>query len=550
NHKYYGGGLVTFPSPVTKDRAVSFHRVTGTYEKGGARTNQTEARALVANVVDLLRQPGFRKSGHTVGIVTFNAEQQSLIEDLLDEERRNDPEIEAQFSEESLEPLFVKNLESVQGDERDIMYFSITYGPSSNGSISMNFGPMNRTGGERRLNVAITRARHELRVFSSLKAEHIDLSRTQAQGVADLKLFLDFAERGPNAILEAHTGSLGGFESPFEQAVAEALGNLGWITHPQIGASKFRIDLAVVHPDHPGRYLAGVECDGATYHRSATARDRDKLRERVLRGLGWEIIRLWSTDWWADRAGTLKRIDDQLKELLVLSRAAKPSEMESTPKEEVQDIGANINRTDAGVVPETLPITEFPARPQSDGPLYAGPVVSKARAQYPLFIESDPASVVSRVEPDAFFYSTYDATLARMIAHVLDIEGPVLDAVLARRISRAHGWQRTGARISERVISLASRRYESTKESVGIFFWPEDKKPNQLIPFRAWTTEADRSVDDVSIRELGWLARDVRKLFVDDESAASQMARVLGLQRLRQSTRERFLEAILFSKDF
>lgn len=126
-----------------------------------------------------------------------------------------------------------------------------------------------------------------------------------------------------------------------------------------------------------------MECDGATYHRSATARDRDKLRERVLRGLGWEIIRLWSTDWWADRAGTLKRIDDQLKELLVLSRAAKPSEMESTPKEEVQDIGANINRTDAGVVPETLPITEFPARPQSDGPLYAGPVVSKARAQYP-----------------------------------------------------------------------------------------------------------------------------------------------------------------------
>ncbi|WP_431262162.1 DUF4011 domain-containing protein [Roseateles chitinivorans] len=146
NHRYYGGRLVTFPSPVTEDRAVSFHFVKGSYAKGGARTNQAEARALVADVVKRLKTPGFRESKLTIGVVTFNTEQQKLIEDLLDEERRKDSSLEPYFAESELEPLFVKNLESVQGDERDIMYFSITFGPDSNNAVSMNFGPMNRTG--------------------------------------------------------------------------------------------------------------------------------------------------------------------------------------------------------------------------------------------------------------------------------------------------------------------------------------------------------------------------------------------------------------------
>ena len=189
NHRYYGGGLVTFPSPVTDDRAVSFHLVAdGLYEKGGARINKPEARALVADLVARLKDPAFEAAGLTIGVVTFNSEQQSLIEDLLDEERRKAPAIEPYFAETALEPVFVKNLESVQGDERDIMYFSITYGPDHGGAVSMNFGPMNRDGGERRLNVAITRARHELRVFSSLKPEQFDLSRTQAAGVRDLSI--------------------------------------------------------------------------------------------------------------------------------------------------------------------------------------------------------------------------------------------------------------------------------------------------------------------------------------------------------------------------
>jgi len=252
--------------------------------------------------------------------VTFNGEQQRLIEDLLDQERRNDPSLERFFSDKDSEHVFIKNLESVQGDERDVMYFSTTYGPDTNGNLSMNFGPMNKRGGERRLNVAITRARHELRVFSSLKPEKMDLSRTSSEGVRDLKHFLEFAQRGITALTEATPGSLGGYESPFEEAVAMALQARGWQVHSQIGASNFRIDLGIVNPDSPGIYLAGIECDGATYHRSATARDRDKLRQQVLQSLGWKMLRVWSTDWWTNPVHTTEALNSKLHTLMKKSQ--------------------------------------------------------------------------------------------------------------------------------------------------------------------------------------------------------------------------------------
>ena len=355
----------------------------GRYEKGGARTNQIEAKALVADLVGRLKSPGFQASGLTVGVVTFNAEQQSLIEDLLDAERRKDPGLEPYFSEEKLEPVFVKNLESVQGDERDIMYFSITYGPDMAGTVSMNFGPLNRDGGERRLNVAVTRARHELRVFSSLRGDQMDLSRTQAYGVRDLKHFLEFAERGPRALAESHRGSQGDFDSPFEAGVAEALSRKGWRVHTQIGASAFRIDLGVVHPDFPGRYLAGVECDGATYHSSATARDRDKLREQVLRGLGWEMLRIWSTDWWVNPGGTLERIHLALVQLLESDRSR---QQEQQAQQEQQQLA---QQAETDRLAQQARTTHLPADPKG---ALAEPAVAEAEAENPTGAEAGPTA--------------------------------------------------------------------------------------------------------------------------------------------------------------
>ncbi|WP_298268540.1 DUF4011 domain-containing protein [Geobacter sp.] len=307
NYHYYGNRLLTFPSP-HQELGVSFRPVTGEYDKGKSRTNRAEATAVVSEVLNRLLDP--LQAKFSIGIVTFSQAQQQLIDDLLEEARRQNPEIEQYFADGAVEPLFIKNLENVQGDERDVILFSICYGPDATGRVSMNFGPMNRDGGERRLNVAITRARQEVIVFSTLRAEHIDLSKTRSQGVADLKCFLDYAERGPVAIAERRSSEgEGECESPFEVQVCDALRDKGYTVYPQVGCSGYRIDLGIVDPERPGRYLLGIECDGANYHRSKTARDRDKLRESILIGLGWTIHRVWSTDWWEKPAEELARIE-------------------------------------------------------------------------------------------------------------------------------------------------------------------------------------------------------------------------------------------------
>ena len=255
NYNYYDNRLLTFPSSQRTGMGVSWRHVSsGVYDKGKTRTNRAEAEAVVTEVITRLKDP--LRSSESIGVVTFSQAQQSLVEDLLEERRRNDEIVDRFFGEEIAEPVFVKNLENVQGDERDVILFSVCYGPDMQGRVSMNFGPMNKEGGERRLNVAVTRARREVIVFSTLTSEQIDLSRTRARGVADLKLFLEYARKGPRALAEAaeyrHDAD---FDSPFEEAVYDRLVEKGWDVHKQVGCSGYRIDLAVVDPDASGRYL-------------------------------------------------------------------------------------------------------------------------------------------------------------------------------------------------------------------------------------------------------------------------------------------------------
>jgi very-short-patch-repair endonuclease/KaiC/GvpD/RAD55 family RecA-like ATPase len=555
NHRYYQGSLVTFPSPVTEDRAVSFHPIIGVYEKGGARINKPEAKALVADLVCKLRSPEFRNSKLTIGVVTFNAEQQKLIEDLLDDERRKDPSLEPYFAETELEPVLVKNLESIQGDERDIMYFSVAYGPGAGDSthVGMNFGPMNRSGGERRLNVAITRARRELRVFASFRPDQMDLTRTQAIGVRDLKHFLEFAERGSRALTESSPGSLGSYESPFEEGVAVALARKGWQLHTQVGVSAFRVDLAVVDPDAPGSYLAGIECDGATYHRSATARDRDKLRESVLRNLGWTIFRIWSTDWWIDAEGTLEKICAALSHALEQRRAKRAAEVKPVTIATGSVVeGAVIGDPDVDeAMPEPVPddndspVTPAPrrrARPNSE--VYARNFVEAKELSLPVFVMSNPRTVVERVDPDAFFERSYETTLGRMIDHVIEVEGPVLADVLGKRIARAHGWQRTGTRIQERVEKLAAKLHLRTRERVGTFFWHRTRGPDVPICFRRTSDDAPREVDEICTPELAALAQLVVSTGKQGDEAVGVLAQILGLQRVRAASRMRLERAL------
>ena len=315
NHHYYSGNLLTFPSSQQKTLhlGVELHPVpNGYYDRGASRTNRAEAEAVVDEVVRLLRLD----APPSIGIVTFSMVQQRLIEDLLEVKLQAAPELQTFFSDAAAEPVFVKNLENVQGDERDVMLFSICYGPDRAGKVAMNFGPLNRKGGERRLNVAVTRARKRTVVFATISPDQIDLGRTRALGVAHLKTYLDYARRGMIAIDAATTSSLGEVESPFEEDVKRCIEALDWAVDAQVGASGYRIDLAVRHPHKPGTYLLGVECDGATYHSSRCARERDRLRQAVLEGLGWRLHRIWSSDWWLDPEGQLAKVQAALDSAL------------------------------------------------------------------------------------------------------------------------------------------------------------------------------------------------------------------------------------------
>jgi len=317
NKFFYDGGLVTFPSVDDgSDPAVRLVRVPdGRFEDG---VNVPEARRAAELVIAHFRTSPAR----SLGVIAFSQRQQNQVLDELEVLRRANPDLEDFFKADRPERFFVKNLENVQGDERDAIVLSVGYGPTPAGKMSMSFGPLNRQGGERRLNVAVTRSRTSMTVVASMTAADVDLSRTQAEGARLLRAFLDYADRGPRALAEAVTAAdAGDFDSPFERAVFEELGRRGLTLHKQVGCGGFKIDMAVVDPAAGGRYLLGVECDGATYHSSATARDRDRLRQGVLEGLGWRLCRIWSTDWLRNRDKQVRRVLSAMEETTPLPKA-------------------------------------------------------------------------------------------------------------------------------------------------------------------------------------------------------------------------------------
>lgn len=558
NERYYDGRLVTFPSPVTDDRAVRYVPVPGgVYERGSGRVNRAEARAVVQNVVQRLCDCATTGSRESVGIVTFNTEQQRLIESMLDQERRTRPELERFFSGAEHEPVFVKNLESVQGDERDVILFSVGYGPDASGRVSQNFGPLNKNGGPRRLNVAITRARSELVVFATLKPDQIELSRTKSAGVRDFKHFLEYAERGSRALAQAAAPLDSDTESPLEDAVKRSLEERGWTVHPQVGVAGFRVDFGIVHPDAPGRYLAGIECDGATYHRSATARDRDLLRERVLTGLGWRIHRVWSTDWWVDSERAAATLVAALEADLEADRQTTKDADVAT--DESAGAHSAMPALDSGET-VTLDPKQDPdwagSNSQSEAPaetarLYAQQNEVKPFSEHrqndgdkPILSYRIADILAAGFQPDrnAFYDTAYRPALRRMAAHVIEVEGPIFDNLLVHRIARAHGFGRSPGRIRDTVLNVVERRFPRTEEEGRRIFWPEGCDTKRLPDFRSGSLD-DRDHVDIPLIELAALARGFITEGATPEEVAALIARKLGLSRLREAARNRFLRA-------
>lgn len=307
NAQYYEDKLYTFPSVDDLCSRVRLMPIEGIYDKGRSRSNKIEAQAVVDEIIRRLEDESLRQ--RSIGVVAFNQSQQNLIEDLLMNVLSKRQDLEA-YALQGDEPIFIKNLENVQGDERDVILFSVGYGPDKEGRVSMNFGPLNLQGGERRLNVAVSRARYEMVVFSALRSEHIDLKRTQAKGVEGLKLFLEFAERG--TLPNRGVNSLGERQE-IVTSLVERLNEHGYKVHTAVGRSGFRVDVAVLDPQDSSRYTLGILCDGLRYYQTKTVQDREVVQPTVLKLLGWELMRLWTVDWYLDKERLIKSVLDQLE---------------------------------------------------------------------------------------------------------------------------------------------------------------------------------------------------------------------------------------------
>lgn len=520
NSHYYDNQLTTFPSAETKESAVTLHRIDGVYAKGRGQTNAIEAKAVVDEVVRRLQGMLGGDPKKSIGIVTINSQQQRMVEDLMDEARRAHPELEAFFTAtDDYDPLFVKNLESVQGDERDIIVLSLTYGPTEQGgkTMSMNFGPLNKQGGERRLNVAVTRATSEVLVFSSFDSSMVDLSRTQATAVEHLKNYLEFAERGPIALAEFSSATYGvdQFDSDFEHAVALSLRDKGWKVQTQVGVSKFRVDLGIVHPDHPGEYLAGVECDGATYHGSPSARDRDRVRQVILENLGWRIVRLWSTDYFQEPEYAMTKLHERLESILEADRAERLGR-EASEEE----------RRNATLEPEPV-VSDEPAEgsdeTEAESTAEADLIVTIAPQPAPS--SEAPGSLAEGVlaglptyDKELYFEDAHRNTLSNLAQSVLELKNGITLHELTLDVAHLHGLSRTSKKQRQHlrdVIKNWAGFWRDGLEKTTVWLSPDDVCDE--IPWRGYQAfGVERFWSDLCYQEQIGFARAAVKAQPND----------------------------------
>jgi DNA polymerase III delta prime subunit len=482
NAEYYANKLLTFPSPDNIESRVRVIHVDGFYDKGKTRQNRAEAQIVIDEIERRLSDENLR--GKSIGVVTFSSVQQSLIDDMLSELFLARPELEP-LALECEEPLFIKNLENVQGDERDVILFSIGYGPDMNGVVSMNFGPLNRSGGERRLNVALSRARYEMIVYTTLKSEHIDLNRTSSVGVAGLKRFLEYAEKDKKIAFNHHSGA--NRSVAIENIIAKELVKTGYTVHTNIGSSGYKINIGIVDKNNPSQYILGILCDGETYRQTKTANDREIIQNMVLRQLGWNIFRVWTMDWWEKPQQTLESIVEAI-EIAETNAEIPPVEI---PPEEISDTSPLQNGCDPNS--NSDPNSEDK---QNDGKQNDGdepdnnsepeedkePEIDRRQGTQPY-----RAARLSFTYPsDYFWLPQYKETILSQIHEVVETEAPVSRALLCRRILTAWGMSRLGIRLNYYFDRLFVQLpyYRKMYENGLVIFWKNEEQCNSCNFYR------------------------------------------------------------------
>lgn len=498
NRNYYRNDLITFPSAEKKhtDIGVDYYYVDGIFDRR-SHTNRREAE----KVVNLIYQHIKDHPDRSLGVVAFSIKQQDLIDRLLNEKRQKMPSFEPFFKENKAEPFFIKNLETVQGDERDTIIFSTAYGKDSMGRLYHNFGPLNRAGGERRLNVAVTRAKYNVKLVSSMHYTDIDLKKTSAEGARLLREYLDYAENGDIALERSLSiNPYEEFDSGFEQEVYEYLVSNGYKVDTQVGCSGYKIDLAVKKPDSSDYFIA-IECDGATYHSSRNARDRDRLRQEVLENMGWKFYRIWSTDWFRNKNVAKRRLLDAVNE----AQNNKPVKVQKLSEPEDTKKAASY---------------EIEAKPSEN-----------------IFKPYMQADIEELMDEFGYSYDDYK----KMVVKILEVEAPLLEESLIRRTVRWFDREKYTSYVDEE-YNYAMRRYSD----YGIikrngFLYLKDK----LIEFR-YDNGIHRDLNQISPRELaaGMVGIIKQAKSVSKEGLFKTMSELCGLKRLTAEG-TKYMEAAL-----
>lgn len=522
NAEFYQNSLVLPPSPLQldDDYGMKFHRVPGIYARGGNSgrgrqgTNRIEAEAVVQAVANHARLwPDL-----SLGVVAFSKAQADMLSDVLELERRRDPVLDAFLQEGKPEDVFVKNIENVQGDERDVILISVGYGPQeANARLpAMSFGPVNGEGGERRLNVLFSRARMRCEIFASFDPGDINPEKAAREGPRVLKRFLEYARTG---IMEEAPAPSTASGHPFEEDVARVIRSLGYLADLQVGSAGFRIDIGVRHPDRPGQYLVAVECDGEGYANAPWARERDRLRQSVLENLGWKFHRIWSTDWFYHR----KREIEKLKSALESTR--------TLLEHGIKVAGANQGRPSAGLKDN-----------KADEP----PVVELQH----LVLTAQPYSraeltVKSGVEP----HEAPVSTLMNLVSKIVEAEGPIHVDEIPRRIASAFGRAKAGKRIvsaADRAIRAALIHNASIR-MVGAFLATQQQMENPPVRDRSHESGSVLKPEYLPPLEITAAARQIREESgdVNPEEMVKAVARLLGFKRVSPDLSARINDVLI-----
>ncbi|HEX9262006.1 MAG TPA: DUF3320 domain-containing protein, partial [Candidatus Bathyarchaeia archaeon] len=525
NGRFYNGSLITFPAAMAETNALGVKLVyvrDAIYDRGGARNNPREAEIIA----DLVFEHFKLYPQKTLGVVTFSLAQMETVEEAIERKLREQPEYEHFFNEDRLEGFFVKNLENVQGDERDVMIFSVGYGHDQKGQMTLNFGPLNKAGGERRLNVAVTRAREKVMLVTSIKSADIEVNASSAAGLLALRGYLEYAEK--NHAAPKSDQHFAKFDSPLEEVAASEIKRMGYDIVPKVGYSVYPIDMAVVDPANPGRYLLAVECDGSTYRASCSARDRDRLREQVLRQLGWRIHRLWSPEWVARRDSEVRRLKDALDLACQEQTAVDFPQTEQTLEKKDSVLDQPEVKQVQFCSAERIGVPYKPHTLKADFSLYIRVPVSR----YPYSI----------VQKNEFHFPENRILQSRLLEELVREEGPIHFELAVQRLAAAWGVQRIGQKVihaAREALDLLIKDHRlAVKDD---FLWPNNLLEISVRVPVASIPESARISEHVPPEELEKAMQLIAQyaLSISVESLIAETARVFGFAHLGERTKTR-----------